>query len=104
MLRAGANVTGYELRDDFARRAQLNVARSVGPEAAARYTVQLRDVYEGIDLPAGGVRSGGARSPRTLAGGTPPSRALRPGGIVLAYTPASCRPASSARRWARPVW
>ncbi len=88
MLRAGANVTGYELRDDFARRAQLNVARSVGPEAAARYTVQLRDVYEGIDLPAGGGFDRVVLDLPEPWQVVPHLRgALRPGGIVLAYTP-----------------
>jgi tRNA (adenine57-N1/adenine58-N1)-methyltransferase catalytic subunit len=47
MLRAGATVVGYELREDFAERARLNVASVVGDDAP--YRVELRDVYDGID-------------------------------------------------------
>ena len=49
LLRAGAEVTGYELREDFAARARENVRAFVGAEAAERYRVEIRDVYEGID-------------------------------------------------------
>ncbi|MGI9605911.1 MAG: tRNA (adenine-N1)-methyltransferase, partial [Acidimicrobiales bacterium] len=49
MLRAGAEIVGYEIRDDFATRAQKNVAQLLGDEALSRYRVELRDVYEGID-------------------------------------------------------
>ena len=47
MLRAGAVVTGYELRGDFAERARANVAAFLGPQQ--RYEVLERDVYLGID-------------------------------------------------------
>src|SRR5688572_6179019 len=49
LLRAGAVVTGYEIRADFAARARANVAAYLGEDAAARFTVEERDVYEGID-------------------------------------------------------
>ena len=49
LLRAGAEVVGYELREDFAARAQENVRAFVGAEAAERFRVEIRDVYEGID-------------------------------------------------------
>ncbi|MEZ5372207.1 MAG: hypothetical protein R2704_05645 [Microthrixaceae bacterium] len=87
MLRAGARVTGYELREDFARRPTERDPCG-GEEAASRYRVELRDVYEGIEVPDGG---GFDRVVLDLPepwqvvphlGG-----ALRPGGIVLAYTP-----------------
>jgi len=43
---AGAEVVGYELREDFAERARSNVeAMGVG---YSRYRVEIRDVYEGI--------------------------------------------------------
>ena len=42
MLRAGAHITGYELRDDFAVRAQRNVSDFLGPEVLDRYAVALR--------------------------------------------------------------
>lgn len=47
LLRAGAQVTGYEQRPDFAERARSNVASFSG-HAAHRYLVHERDVYEGI--------------------------------------------------------
>ena len=47
LLRAGARVSGYELRGEFARQAQVNVAALLGDDAS--YSVEERDVYEGID-------------------------------------------------------
>jgi tRNA (adenine57-N1/adenine58-N1)-methyltransferase len=49
LLRAGAHVTGYELREDFAARAQKNVAEFLGDEVLERYAVEQRDCYDGID-------------------------------------------------------
>ena len=49
LVRAGAEVVGYELRPDFAARARANVASFLGAGAAARYRVEERDVYEGVD-------------------------------------------------------
>ena len=49
MLRAGADIVGYELREDFAARAAKNVHSFLGDEYAARYVVEVRDCYEGID-------------------------------------------------------
>ena len=49
LLRAGAHVTGYEIRDEFADVARSNVAGFLGTEALERYDVQLRSIYKGID-------------------------------------------------------
>ncbi len=49
MLRAGAEIVGYELREDFANRARTNVEQFLGTESATRYRVELRDSYDGID-------------------------------------------------------
>jgi tRNA (adenine57-N1/adenine58-N1)-methyltransferase len=49
MLRVGAEVVGYEIREDFARRAAANVAAFLGDGALARYRVELRDTYAGVD-------------------------------------------------------
>jgi tRNA (adenine57-N1/adenine58-N1)-methyltransferase len=83
LLRAGAEVVGYELREDFAERARANVTAMVGEDA--RYRVELCDVYEGIrehgldrvllDLPEPWRVLPHARE------------ALRPGGILCAYLP-----------------
>lgn len=85
LLRAGAHVTGYELRPDFADRARKNVEAFLGAEAASRYRVELRDCYEGIDE---------SDLDRVLLDLPEPwqavkhaEQALRPGGILVAYTP-----------------
>ena len=41
------HVTGYEIRDDFARRARSNVEGFLGPDVPL--DVEVRDVYDGID-------------------------------------------------------
>jgi tRNA (adenine57-N1/adenine58-N1)-methyltransferase len=83
VLRAGASVVGYELRDDFAARARANVAATCGPDAD--YRVEIRDVTEGIDE---------RDVDRILLDMPEPWRvlphaatALRPGGILFAYLP-----------------
>jgi len=85
MLRAGADVVGYELREEFAERAQANVRGFLGESTAARYRVELRDCYEGIgeteldrvvlDLP----------EPWQVVGHA--TKALRSGGLLVSYTP-----------------
>lgn len=85
LLRAGAEVVGCELREDFCERARANVERFLGSEAMDRYQTRIGDAYEGIretgldrvvlDLP----------EPWQVAPHA--ARALRPGGILLAYTP-----------------
>lgn len=83
LLRAGASVTGYELRADFAARARANVEAFVGRDAD--YSVEVRDVTEGIDE---------RELDRVLLDMPEPwrvleaaAKALRPGGILLAYLP-----------------
>jgi tRNA (adenine57-N1/adenine58-N1)-methyltransferase len=85
LLRAGADVVGYELREDFANRARANVVSFLGPEVLSRYRVELRDVYEGIDE---------QNLDRMILDLPEPWRvvkhaetALRPGGILVAYLP-----------------
>jgi tRNA (adenine57-N1/adenine58-N1)-methyltransferase catalytic subunit len=85
MLRCGADIVGYELREDFADRARLNVERFLGAEVLDRYRVELRDCYEGIDE---------TDLDRVVLDLPEPwqvvphaQHALRPGGTFLAYTP-----------------
>jgi tRNA (adenine57-N1/adenine58-N1)-methyltransferase len=85
MLRAGAHVVGYELREDFARRAQANVGSFLGEAALARYAVEIRDAYAGID--ADGLDRVVLDLPEPWRVMPHAERALRPGGIVAAYTP-----------------
>ncbi|CAN5661499.1 tRNA (adenine-N1)-methyltransferase [soil metagenome] len=85
LLRAGAEVTGYELRADFAARAARNVGDFLGADAAGRYHVEERDCYEGID--AAGLDRILLDLPEPWRVVAHAGGALRPGGILLAYTP-----------------
>jgi tRNA (adenine57-N1/adenine58-N1)-methyltransferase len=83
VVRAGASVIGYELREDFANRARANVAAMLGPDAA--YRVELRDVTEGIDeRDLDRVLLDLPEPWRVLE---PAALAMRPGGILLSYLP-----------------
>lgn len=85
LLRAGAEITGYELRDDFAVRARANVAGFLGPEALDRYQVHVRDAYLGIDETGFDRMVLDLPEPWRLVG--PAEKALRPGGIFVSYLP-----------------
>jgi tRNA (adenine57-N1/adenine58-N1)-methyltransferase catalytic subunit len=85
LLRAGAHVTGYELREDFAARARANVATFLGEEASSRYDVQVRDSYEGLEVDEVDRILLDLPEPWRLIG--PAATTLRPGGILVAYTP-----------------
>jgi tRNA (adenine57-N1/adenine58-N1)-methyltransferase len=85
MLRAGAVVTGYELRTDFAAKAIANVGAFLGAGAAARFDVQERDVYEGIDETELDRIVLDLPEPwRVIKAG---EDALRRGGLFVAYVP-----------------
>jgi tRNA (adenine57-N1/adenine58-N1)-methyltransferase len=77
------HVFGYELREEFADRAQRNVESFLGPDQPL--TVEIRDVYDGIDIDD---------LDRILLDLPEPwrvvkhaERALRSGGILLSYLP-----------------
>lgn len=77
------HVTGYEIREDFAIRAQRNIEGFLGPDVPLH--IEVRDIYEGIDE---------TDLDRILLDLPEPWRvvehavtALRPGGILLAYLP-----------------
>jgi tRNA (adenine57-N1/adenine58-N1)-methyltransferase len=85
MVRAGADVTGYELREEFAARATANVRGFLGEDVVSRYRVELRNCYEGIDE---------SELDRVVLDLPEPwqvvkhaERALRSGGLLVAYTP-----------------
>ena len=48
LLRAGANIVGYELREDFANRASKNITAFFGEEILNNYTIRISDIYDGI--------------------------------------------------------
>jgi tRNA (adenine57-N1/adenine58-N1)-methyltransferase len=83
LLRAGADVVGYEIRPDFAAGARANVAAWSGDDLP--YRVEERDVYEGIDeVDLDRIVLDLPEPWRVLAHA---EKALRPGGIILAYLP-----------------
>jgi tRNA (adenine57-N1/adenine58-N1)-methyltransferase len=88
MLRAGARIVGYELREDFANRAQKNVESFLGADAIARFEVHIRDSYAGIDVPTAG------RFDRAVLDLPEPwqvvphlAAVMHAGGVMVAYTP-----------------
>ncbi|MGI8756203.1 MAG: tRNA (adenine-N1)-methyltransferase [Acidimicrobiales bacterium] len=85
LLRAGAEVVGYELRADFAARAAKNVASFCPPEQVANYRIEERNCYEGIDETALDRVVLDLPEPWEVVADA--EGALRPGGILVAYTP-----------------
>jgi tRNA (adenine57-N1/adenine58-N1)-methyltransferase len=85
LLRAGADVVGYELRPDFANRARANVVGFLGEGVLSRYRIELRDVYDGIDEQ--GLDRMILDLPEPWRVVKHAETALRPGGILVAYLP-----------------
>jgi tRNA (adenine57-N1/adenine58-N1)-methyltransferase len=83
VLRAGASVVGYELREDFADRARGNVTAVLGEDAP--YRLEIRDVRDGIDETDLDRVLLDMPEPHHVVAAA--ARALRPGGILLAYLP-----------------
>lgn len=103
MLRYGAEIVGYELREDFANRARTNVREFLGAAALQRYRVELRDSYEGIDDAEGAFDRVVLDLPEPWQVVPHAERALQPGGILIAYTP-SITQAAQAREALRGRW
>jgi tRNA (adenine57-N1/adenine58-N1)-methyltransferase catalytic subunit len=87
MLRVGAHVVGYELREDFANRARTNVREFLGAEALARYDVHLRDSYDGIDPAHGPFDRAVLDLPEPWQVIPHLESVLVPGASLVAYTP-----------------
>jgi tRNA (adenine57-N1/adenine58-N1)-methyltransferase len=96
MLRIGASITGYELREDFANRARANVTAFLGADALDRYDVRIADSYEGIEVADGPFDRVVLDLPEPWRVVDHAEGVLRAGGILVAYTPsitqaAQCR-------------
>jgi len=85
LLRAGANITGYELRDDFAEQAVANVSEFMGTGVLDRYDVHVRSSYEAFDH--GEFDRVVLDLPEPWSVLPHGAHALVTGGIILAYTP-----------------
>lgn len=83
LLRAGASVVGYEIRDDFAKIARRNVESFLGEEVD--YRIEERDVYEGIDEV--GLDRVVLDLPEPWRVVPHAEVALRSGGILVSYLP-----------------
>jgi len=105
MLRWGADIVGYEIREDFANRARTNVRELLGDAVLDRYRIELRDAYAGIDAPGddGAFDRAVLDLPEPWQVIAHLEHVLRPGGIVVAYTP-SITQAAEARRSLRHGW
>ena len=102
MLRYGAEIVGYEIREDFLNRAKANVRTFLGEGVMDRYDARLADAYAGIaerdldrvvlDLP-----EPWQVVPHAM-------EALRPGGILLAYTPSITQAVQTREAMATRAW
>ena len=103
LLRAGAAVVGYEIREDFAQRAVENVTGFLGSDVVERYQVEIRDCYQGIE--AEGLDRVVLDLPEPWQVVPHAASTLHPGGILVAYTPSilqavQLREAFEAGPWA----
>ena len=87
MLRWGADIVGYELREDFANRARANVEAFLGSGVGDRYRVVVGDSYEGIDPADGPFDRVVLDLPEPWRVVPHAELVLRAGGILVAYTP-----------------
>jgi tRNA (adenine57-N1/adenine58-N1)-methyltransferase len=102
MLRWGADIVGYELREDFANKARANVRAFLGEAVLDRYRVELRDCYEGVDE---------RDIDRVVLDLPEPWRVvpllhdvLVPGGVFVAYTPSITQAAQVREALHTPRW
>ncbi len=87
MLRYGADIVGYEIREDFANRARKNVESFLGSAALDRYDVHIADSYEGIDPRLGMFDRVVLDLPEPWSVVPNAEAVLQPGGLLVAYTP-----------------
>jgi tRNA (adenine57-N1/adenine58-N1)-methyltransferase catalytic subunit len=102
MLRAGAAIVGYELREDFANRAKSNVASFLGDDAVARYRVEVRNAYDGID--DGPYDRVALDLPEPWQVVPHAEKALAAGGILCAYTPSIVQASQTREALAGGPW
>ncbi|HWL45770.1 MAG TPA: tRNA (adenine-N1)-methyltransferase [Ilumatobacter sp.] len=87
MLRWGADIVGYEIREDFANRAKANVREFLGEAALERYDVHLADSYVGIDPAHGTFDRVVLDLPEPWQVVPHVEPVLAAGGVLVAYTP-----------------
>jgi tRNA (adenine57-N1/adenine58-N1)-methyltransferase len=87
MLRWGAEIVGYEVREDFANRAKANVREFLGESAMDRFDVHIADSYEGIAAEHGPFDRAVLDLPEPWQVIPHLESVLVPGGVCVAYTP-----------------
>jgi len=102
LLRAGAEVVGYELRDDFATRAEANVVAFLGEQVRERYRVERRDCYEGID--ERDLDRVVLDLPEPWRVVPQAEKALAAGGILCAYTPSIVQAVQTREALGESAW
>lgn len=103
MLRWGATIVGYELREDFANRAKANVREFLGEAALDHYEVHIADSYEGIDPAHGTFDRVVLDLPEPWQVIPHAEHVLRAGGVLVAYTP-SITQAAQVREQLKGRW
>ena len=87
MLRYGAEIVGYEAREDFANRAIANVREFLGEGVLERYETHIADSYEGIDHAHGPFDRAILDLPEPWQVIPHLEEVLLPGGVCVVYTP-----------------
>ncbi len=87
MLRYGAEIVGFEIREDFANRARKNVRSFLGDAALERYDVRIADSYLGIDPDLGMFDRVVLDLPEPWQVVPHAEEVLQPGGLLVAYKP-----------------
>ncbi len=100
LLRAGASVVGYELREEFAATAKENVVAMLGDDVD--YRIEVRDVTHGIDEPGLDRILLDLPNPWDALAGA--HGALRPGGILCCYLPTINQTAQLRAALAQGAW
>ena len=103
MLRYGARITGYEIREVFANRAKANVRGFLGDDALDRYDVHIASSDEGIDPAHGPFDRVVLDLPEPWQVVPHAEKVLRAGGILVAYTP-SITQAAQVRESVKGRW
>ena len=103
MLRYGADIVGYEVREDFANRARKNVQSFLGTAALERYRVEIADSYEGIDPAHGPFDRVVLDLPEPWQVVPHAEQVLGAGGLLVAYTP-SITQAAQVREALKGKW
>jgi len=87
MLRWGATIVGFEIREDFANRARANVREFLGEHVLDRYDVHIADSYAGIDAALGPFDRVVLDLPEPWQVMPHIEPVLLAGGVLVAYTP-----------------